>query len=254
MKKRNTLLVLFIIAFSQLSFSQGQFTITGGAAVPSGDFMTNLDRNGYGLDISFVKKIGPTPLYIGLGGAFYGLGSNVEDHEFQAVITAGDMVIDQIPFHFQSNIGNKMFDGHLLARLVLPIPYIRPYVEGILGFNYFYTSTTITNLTDDDRFNDPDDNEVTSKTQLSDFAFSYGAGAGIQLKIGKSSYFDLKAVYTLGAEAEYYTKDDIDSWKIDFSTSIPEEEAEDFVPDLDALPKTSLTDIIFIQVGFTFDF
>ena len=259
MKKITIILSFLFLGLGQSLMAQGQFNISAVVGVPYGDFMTNVDRIGGGLNASLLWKVGPTPVYFGVGGGWIGMGRRVDDIESVIRITAGSMLIDEIPLHYQSTISNNIVNGNLVMRMEAPIPFIKPYVEGTLGFRYLYTSTRIENLTEDERFNDPEDNEIASKTQLSDFALSYGGGAGIKFDFGGGASFDIKAVYTMGTEAEYYTKEAIDSWAIEVESLDSSEydtatDAEDAIPDITALPSKSFTDMVIIHIGFTFEF
>ena len=259
MKKIVIILSFLFLGAGQSMFAQGQFNISAVVGVPYGDFMTSVDRIGGGLDASLLWKVGPTPIYFGVGGGWVGMGRRKEDIESVIKITALGQTIDEIPLHYLATISNNMINGNLIMRLEAPIPFIKPYVEGIAGFRYLYTATKIENLTEDERFNDPEDNEIASKTQLSDFALAYGGAAGIKLEFGDAVSLDLKAAYTLGTEAEYYTKEAIDSWEIEvtsLSSTVydTDAEAENAIPDISALPKKSFTDMIMIHIGLTFEF
>jgi hypothetical protein len=103
--------------------------------------------------------------------------------------------------------------------LIAPPSTFRPYVDGLFGFNYFFTETVIRDR--DDFF---DDDEKLSDTNFEDSALSYGFGAGMQIRLWQrrgeitrtlndvepsSVYLNLRGRYMFGREAEYLQKGSI---------------------------------------------
>lgn len=105
---------------------------------------------------------------------------------------------------------NNFALGHLFVRLQPNNGPVRPYLEGSLGGNYLFTKTTIQNLGNGEE-------EVASSTNLDDFAFSYGGGAGVLVALAqfdsedspdndnkiKELLLDVRCCYLVGSEAEY---------------------------------------------------
>jgi hypothetical protein len=102
---------------------------------------------------------------------------------------------------------NNLANIHLLLQISPFMGTIRPYVEGLFGGAYIFTTSEVksehTQLT------------FAESTNWDDFTWSYGAGAGLLLLISKDMnevkelYLDLKARYVYGTEAQYLTENDI---------------------------------------------
>jgi opacity protein-like surface antigen len=110
---------------------------------------------------------------------------------------------------------------------------VRPYVDGLIGFKYLYTNTTI----EIDTENSPSD------TNLSDVTLSYGVGGGVQVQLTSSRrrpvvLLDAGVRYLRGGRAEYLREGSI--------------QREDGVVFFDVL--RSRTDVVTAQVGVTFRF
>jgi hypothetical protein len=93
---------------------------------------------------------------------------------------------------------NNIAQFHLFLRLEPPSGPIRPYVDGLVGFNYFWTETSVKS-------------EQENQAQIA-WSFSYGGGAGLKIKVyekvkddGKlvELLIDLRVRYLLGGKAEY---------------------------------------------------
>lgn len=105
---------------------------------------------------------------------------------------------------------NNFALGHLFVRLQPNSGSIRPYLEGTIGGNYLFTKTTIENQ-------GKGREEVASSTNLDDFAFSYGGGAGVLVALAhfdsedsldndhsvKELLLDVRCRYLVSSEAEY---------------------------------------------------
>ena len=53
------------------------------------------------------------------------------------------MLIDQLYFPLRIETSNNVFTGHLLVRATAPTKIFKPYAEGFVGFNNFFTTTAI---------------------------------------------------------------------------------------------------------------
>ena len=98
---------------------------------------------------------------------------------------------------------NNFILGHAILRLQPNAGVFRPYIQGMVGFNYLFTDTKIENENNAGQ-------EVASSTNLSDGAFSYGGGAGLMFLVYRPNdgtvsdiFVDLGARYVFGGEAEY---------------------------------------------------
>ena len=141
--------------------------------------------------------------------------------------------------------------GNLLLRTQPRTGRIRPYVEGIVGFNDLSTDTT-TSIKDPRAVDGPlaclynsafgvpckDDVILSSSTNnLDDGTFSYGFGVGTQFELPDSRLsLDARVRYMRGGSADYLKKGSIQQTDGSF----------------DKL--SSRTDVITAQVGITFHF
>jgi len=166
-------------------------------ASPSGEFRDSVDRNGYGVSGYGAFTVGRSPLKIGLEMGYIMYGHDTRPEPIS-------MTIPDVTVNVRTT--NNIFNGHLLFRVQEQFGSVAPYIDGLLGFNYLWTKTTIENESDSE--------EIASSTNLDDTAFSYGLGGGIMVQVGKVKqkgyggdrlpvYLDLKVRYLLGDEADY---------------------------------------------------
>lgn len=186
-----------------------QSKVAGGigflAGIPQGDFSDNLDENGFGLSGHVGYLVPGVPLMIGgeLGFLIYGHESRREPFS----TTIPDVTVEV-------TTDNSIVLGHALLRLQPRTGALRPYIEGLVGLHYLYTSTSIKNESGGE--------EVASSTNQDDVAFSAGGGAGLLIRVheraqeeGSSGssldavFIDLRGRYLYGAEAEYLKKGSI---------------------------------------------
>ncbi|MBD3274174.1 MAG: hypothetical protein GF372_02630 [Candidatus Marinimicrobia bacterium] len=209
---------------------------------PQDEFRQNVDNAGFGLDAFVTHNFGGSAFQFGGSFSFMVYGREERSEPFSYSIP--DVRVDVITT-------NSIVMGHLLARLQPPTGGLRPYVEGLYGFHYLSTSTTIEN-----QHANEDDNEIASSTNFEDFTSSYGGGAGLMFTIwdasktmgGDSDFsgrllLDLGARYLFGGEAEYLKKGSIQ----------PNEETTD-PTDLVYDVQQSETDILNFRIGLVFDF
>lgn len=167
---------------------------------PQGEFKENVDRFGYGIQVHGTlwspSKMRPFTVGLNLGYLVYGEES--ERRRFSNPIP--DVYVDV-------NRTNSLVNFHLLFQLSPFTGTWRPYVEGLFGGAYIFTSTSIESEWDNE--------EIASSTNFDDFTWSYGGSAGLLIKLmgenGNMSalYLDLKARYLFGTEAEYLAEGSI---------------------------------------------
>jgi len=163
--------------------------------VPKGVFKQNLQRNGYGGSghIGFAPE--QNPFLVGIEVAYLNYGSESRLEPFSTTIpdvtvnvkTTNNFLAMHFTFRIQPNTGN-----------------FRPYIGGSVGGNYLFTTTTIENANNVNQ-------EVASSTNVSDWAFSYGGGGGIMIRVysreedGRKQEFllDLGVRYIVGGELQY---------------------------------------------------
>lgn len=139
-------------------------------AFPQEGFRDNVDNTGYGGSFFLMAWIPGTSMAIGGSGDIIQYGS--EDREAPWSTTIPDVFVDV-------STTNNLAAGHLFLRLQPASGFFRPYVEGLVGFHYLWTTTSVKDQGDDE--------EIASTKHLSDFAFSYGAGAGMMFRVWSPS-------------------------------------------------------------------
>ncbi|MFZ1948322.1 MAG: hypothetical protein WAW06_12300 [bacterium] len=174
------------------------------AGFPQGEFKRNVDRAGYGVAGSggaFPSE--SLPLSIGLSIAYMVYGSESREEPLSSTIP--DVRVDVVTT-------NSILAAHFLVRLQGWDGPVRPYLDGLAGINYLYTRTRIEDVDDDD--------EIASSTNLDDGALSYGARAGMMIRVHSgnpsggegdepggwtptSVSIDLGVSYMFGREATY---------------------------------------------------
>lgn len=172
--------------------------------LPQGEFGDNVDAGG-GIKGHFGVHMGDMPLMFGAELGYLIYGSETRTVPFS--LTIPDVMVD-----VETN--NNIFLGHLLLRLQSPQGKIRPYADGLLGFNYLFTKTSVKDRDDHD-----EDDDIASSTNFDDTAFSYGLGGGLMYQVyasenvnGSSSkiFVDIGARYLIGSKAEYLEEGAID--------------------------------------------
>lgn len=170
---------------------------------PAGEFRHNLDRAGYGGDISFAYRIPHTIVSAGASFGFLIYGSESRDEPLSSNIP--DVVV-------RVRTTNSILLGHLFIRLQPREGRIRPYVEGLAGFHYLSTDTSISGH--------GDWGNTLSSNNFNDTAFSAGLGGGAKWALlqvrrrGRSEGLfsldlDLGVRWLRGGRAEYLKKGSI---------------------------------------------
>lgn len=193
--------------------------------LPRGEFKDNIRNNGYGAGGHFLVRVKQSPLLVGidLGGVTYGSETRRE----RLLVDVPDVRVDV-------TTKNNIFLTHFLVRAQPRHGAVRPYVDGLIGFKYLFTNTTIDIDSED---NNPSD------TNLSDLTLSYGVGGGLQIQLNPNRQrpavlLDAGVRYLRGARAEYLREG-----------SIRRENGAIF---FDVL--RSRTDVVTAEVGVTFRF
>jgi len=185
---------------------------------PQKEFRNNVDNTGYGLSGHFTFWTPSTlmPYTVGLNIGFITYGNESRNAPFSETIP--DVRVDV-------SRSNNLFNFHALFQISPFFGTIRPYAEGLFGGEYLFTTTTIES--------EISGQEVTSSTNQDDFAWSYGGGGGILIKLASLSpdpaesfsfgsiWLDIKARYLFGTEAEYLREGsvEIENGKVIYHTS-----------------------------------
>ncbi len=190
-------LLNYTTIFAQSSAYQGGVSLMLGK--PQGDFGDNVNT-GFGINGNIGININQSPLMLGLELGYLIYGD--ETRTVPLSLTIPDVKVDV-------ETSNNILLAHLLLRLQKPNGKIRPYADGLFGFNYLFTETKV-----EDRNNIDYDNDVASSTNFDDFALSYGGGVGLMLQVHEDKentiFIDVRARYLFGAEAEYLKQGSID--------------------------------------------
>ncbi|NBC04640.1 MAG: outer membrane beta-barrel protein [Bacteroidetes bacterium] len=210
MKRFLALITILFLGFSLNSYSQEiQGQLDFGVGIPQGDFRQQSDHIGGGLNIMGGYRFPNSPVMLGLEFGFMNFGTDTREEALSSTIPDLRVEVEN---------SYNLAHGDILLRLIAPPSQIRPYVDGLFGFNYFFTETVIRDR--DDFF----DEEKLSDTNFEDTALSYGFGAGLQIRVWQnrgevtrspediepsSVYINLRGRYMFGREAEYLQKGSI---------------------------------------------
>lgn len=190
-----------LISFLFISVNYGQ-TFGGSLMLgsPQGDFRTNVDRLGYGIQVhgTLWSPSNERPFTVGLNLGYMVYGEISERRPLSNTIP--DVMVEV-------NRTNNLANLHLLLQISPFTGTVRPYIEGLFGGAYIFTTSEVKSESTQITF--------AESTNWDDFTWSYGAGAGLLLLISKDMaevknlYLDIKARYVYGSEAQYLTEDDI---------------------------------------------
>jgi hypothetical protein len=219
-------------------------TLEGG--IPYDDFEDQLNDVAVGASMQLLVQAGALPVALGLDGGLITYGQ--EARPLAAQIDGSSAFLGDI------ETTNNVAHLHAVLRLVPSSGAVRPYADGLVGFNYFYTRARTEQevyLVDGDSFFDPGTDavvgrNVTNSTVIDDFALSYGAGAGLLIRVAQGdddgmpfeAFFEVGARYLIGEEATYLLE------------SAPVAEGE--TPTV--LVRESKTDLIRPQLGLVIQF
>ena len=164
------------------------------AGLPSGEFSDNVDTSG-GVAGHVGYRLGETPVSLGVEVGFLWYGS--ESRKVPFSLTIPDVLVEV-------NTNNYVLLTHGRVRVQPRVGFVRPYVDGLFGFNYIFTRTSVD-------FGDLEERTVAT-TNLDDFTPSYGGGGGVMINFPAwpdSFSLDFAVRYLYGSEAEYLTQGSI---------------------------------------------
>src|SRR5690554_2531957 len=110
-------LVLTPVVRAQTAFQGSVYFLAG---IPQGEFRTNVDNAGFGLDFDFGWRFLEVPLFLGAEAGFMIYG--VEHRREPFSLTIPDVTVDV-------ETVNNMAMGHLLMRLQPGLDRLWPFVE-----------------------------------------------------------------------------------------------------------------------------
>lgn len=199
--KRNLIFFVLISFFSVLiipDISSAQVIDLGGnlgVALPQGEFKNKVNQTGFHItgNASFCPNEN-LPFSVGLNVGYVIYGNETRKEPWSTTIPDAFLTVKRT---------NNLVNFHALFQII-PFKWkFRPYLEGLFGGAYIFTTTSVES--------DYQDKELTSSTNFDDWAWNYGAGGGFQIYLTKSNneisestiYLDLKARYLFGTEAAY---------------------------------------------------
>lgn len=163
---------------------------------PMNEFKDNVKRTGIGVGLQFLLW-NPTkeyPYTFGVNFSYINYGWDSRSEPFSSTIPDVVVNVDRT---------NNIINFHLMSQIMPFQGNIRPYLELLLGGSYIYTETNV---------NSSGSEDVASSTNFSDWAWNYGAGGGVQIKLASfndpldkasSIFLDFKVRYLYGTAAEY---------------------------------------------------
>ena len=187
--------------------TQAKTNFAGGlhflAGFPQGDLKDQIDRNAYGIGGQIFYSPQRSPLAIGLDLGWINYGNESRREPFSTTIP--DVTVNV-------ETSNNIVQAFFVLRGRMPNGPIQLYGDALVGLNYLFTETKITD-------SDPGD-DVASSTNQDDAAFAYGFGGGLQIPIytrgGEADsrrplqvLLDGGLRYIFGGEAEYLKKGSI---------------------------------------------
>ena len=196
-------LTFMLVLYGGTAVVQGQFfksSFNFNLGFPQGEFRRNIDAVGLGLSGLFGYQFADSPVMLGLEAGFLIYGSDSRKEPFS--YTVPDVTVDV-------KDRNWIINSNLLLRVQPGYGKIQPYFDGIIGFSYLFTESSIFS---EWHMGEP----IASTTHLSDFALNYGAGAGLKLGVWERKHFgsgykrqlegvyvDLRFRYVYGTKARY---------------------------------------------------
>jgi hypothetical protein len=227
-------IIIAILALSRISFTDDRFqaSLNFLMGYPQSGFKDNVDRTFYGLSGEFLYRLPRSPLSVGVTLEYLNYGSETR---------TGPLSVEFPEFWVDVTTRNSIFSTAAVLRLSPAGGPFCPYVEGLIGFNYLFTYTSISG---DDNWSE----DIASSTNFDDWALIYGAGAGavvraldVRSQEGQSRfslYLDIGLRYIKGGTAEYLQEGSIlrDRGYITY------------------FPSTSTTDLLKTRFGIAFRF
>jgi opacity protein-like surface antigen len=209
---------------------------------PQGEFKQSMDRLGVGIQLNGYYRFPNTIFGMGLDFGFKNFG--VDSREEPLSSTIPDLKVEV-------NNSYNLLQFMLLAKAQPADGAVRPYIEALAGYNYFFTETEIRN-----RGFGSDEEPIATDTNFEDWAFAWGGGTGVMIKVydqrGREAkfaedgsevyqtagYVNIGVRYLYGQEAEYLKQGSIqiDNGNVTYATS------------------RSKTDMMIWQLGFVLRF
>jgi hypothetical protein len=200
---------------------------------PQGKFKNNVDGIGLGGTGHFAYHFPRSSISVGahFGILVYGRESRTESFSTQT-----------LDFDLNEVTTNMIFMCHFLLRIQPQKGIIRPYLDGLIGFNYIWTDTSVKSHRYGETHN------IAISNIQNDLVLSGGTGGGVMIRVYSKKrkkrnnpfviYIDLGAHYVWSKEAEYMKEGSIHL------------ENDQVLYDI----YKSTTDLLTGHIGFTFAF
>jgi len=171
---------------------------------PQNEFRDIVHQIGLSGSGHFVHNFRNSPFSAGVSLGFLVYGSETREELL-------DRAIPEV--YVDVTTTNNIFLGHLLLRVQPQEGKFRPYLDGLIGFNHFYTSTRVHSQ----RYSE--DDTIARNTLHNDLTFSYGAGGGLMIEVLSANQrergdpvklsIDMAVRFLRGGRAEYLKKGSI---------------------------------------------
>lgn len=238
MKKILTLLITLSLCIVTVQAQEINAGFNFQVVVPQNEFSESINTNGLGLNVNGLYRFANSPFGLGLDFNFINFGKDTRDEPLSTTIPDLRVRVEN-----EYNLLQLM----MLAKVQSRDGILRPYLEGLAGFNYFFTETSIT-----DRRSSASD-PIASDTNFDDWAFAWGGGTGLMIRVFDfrdretreetyenigAGYINLGVRYLNGSEAEYLREGSIvlTNGDVQFDTL------------------QSRTDMLLFQIGFVLRF
>jgi hypothetical protein len=216
--------------FSSWGISQTRFQvgIDFATGFPLNEFRDNIDAVGLGVNGYFAYRIPGSPVSIGSSFSYLNYGRTRREEPIS--MTIPEVFLDVVTT-------NNIYLGHIFLRLQPSRGSLRPYLDGYFGFHGLSTNTSL-------RSQGIDNEDIASDNISRDITPSYGAGAGLMIRVYEARRerfavdIELGARYLKGGEADYMREDSI--W-LDYTG---------YIYDI----YRSHTDLVTAQIGICFSF
>lgn len=205
--------LLFAILFfstsiwaANLQAQELQFGLDVQLGAPQNEYKTQLgNRLGFGVGGMFGVRLANSPVLLGVDLGFMNFGTETRDEPLSTTIPDIRVEVEN---------SYNLFHADLLLRMIPPAGAVRPYVDGLVGINHFFTETVLR-----ERGGLSSQPDVLRDTNFRDTSLSYGFGAGLQFRVYSddgnrtansdefsgpySVYIHFNSRYMFGREAEY---------------------------------------------------
>jgi hypothetical protein len=227
-----TSLMILALGQSTLAGDRFQASLNFLMGYPQNDFKMNVDRTCYGLSGEFFYQLPRSPFSVGISLEYLNHGTKRRIEPFSHDIP--EVLVDV-------TTRNSIFSSAAVLRLSPVEGPFRPYVEALVGFNYLFTYTSVS---------DPSDwpPDIATTTNFDDWTLTYGAGVGAVIRALEirshqrrslfSLHIEIGVRYSKGGTAEYLTEGSI---RREYGSLIYE-------------PLMSTTDLVKTHFGIVFRF